>query len=423
MFRIRRPSAGLPARGLAFLLCVVLILVQAACMGRPDVVFRLKPGELHTRKNDVSPTKKDASPTEKEIKEGQTSAAKKSEPTEAKSSEKATYDFSREHKVNLADYAGVYYGPPALNENSGALDGLNTLVARFLAERGLSGASIGIVYDDLSASERYCYNADQRFVAASVIKVAMAMVVDQLRQEGAFPQDLQVTYVPGEQFAADSLDPARLGQLVPMSELIDSALLYSDNTATSVVFEYFRRQGRDLHYFMDERTGTRYSNDITMSAREGIGLIEALYYNQGQFPGYSTILSTMSGSSWGQYLTAGIPAAVSSKYGQLGSLNHEIGLVWADRPFAYAVFTDNINAYSVLPELGALLYNYATGQAEIPPSAPVAVPLQTDGLQTAAGNAGAEVPVATDIYGSVIGSPANSDAPVSSLPAAVPVNP
>lgn len=379
MFKLLRPSSGIPQRGLALLLCIVMGLTQVACMGPNDPIFNARPAPTsaeestqETRKTSKTiPTVKERDERkseEREVKEGETSVTTTGEEqVEAVSQTvEVTYDFSQEHQVNLADYAGVYYSPPALSENPPSMNGLHALIRQFLAERGLSGASISIVYDDLVNAERYSYNPDQRYVAASVIKVAAAMVVEQLRQEGAIPQDAQITYVPGEQFEATNLDTSRLGQTVSIDEMVSSALLYSDNAATSVLFEYFRRQGRDLHYFMDERCGTNYSGDISMSAREGIGLIEAMYYNQGEFPAYGSILGTMSGNSWGQYLTAGIPVGVSSKYGQLGSLNHEIGLVWTDSPFAYSVFTDNINAYAVLPELGALLYNYATGQVAIP---------------------------------------------------------
>ena len=281
---------------------------------------------------------------------------------------KESLDYSKESSVNLTQY--VYNGDAthyAFAENTEATADLEAAIKNFLADRGLSGANISIVYDDLVNQTRYCYRPDVRYTAASVIKVPMAMVIAQLVDEGVFAPDMQIVYEPGKDFTADNLDASRVGQMVGMQEMINSALLYSDNSATSVVFEYFRRQGSYLHQYMDARTGTNYSNDVTISAREGIGLIEQLYLNQSSYPSYQGILNTMSGTSWQQFLTAGIPVSVSSKYGNLGALNHEIGLVWGDHPFAYSVMTEGINAYSVLPELGALLYQYSQGQvASIP---------------------------------------------------------
>lgn len=306
-----------------------------------------------------------------------TTAVETSRVSEATSRKEAatTYDFTQEYDPgNLQARVAVTAQSYGAEENGPGTAALDQLIHSFLQERGLSGSEISIGYMDLTGQQRYLYQGDLRYNAASTIKVGVAMVMAQFMDQGYFPQDLQVAYVPGEHFSADNLDPGRLGQLVPASELINNMLLYSDNAATSVLFEYFNRHGRVLHNFIDECTGTHFAADMTLSAREGLGLMEQLYFDQ-RFPSYQTILTTMAGSAWQEYLTKGIPVSVSAKYGQLAALHHEIGLVWTDRPFAYAVFSNNIAAYDVLPALGSLLYNYHTGQtaAELPPddAAPV----------------------------------------------------
>lgn len=305
------------------------------------------------------------------------------------SKEKAVqYDFSKEYNVgNLQAYVANTATQFAASENGPETAGLKQLVESFLARKGVNPGQISIIYQDLGTGLRYSHNPDARYQAASVIKTAMGMVVAQLIDEGVFPPDMQIAYVPGEQFASEDMDASRLGSLVSMSELLNSAIIYSGNAPTSAVFEYFKRHGRDLHFFMDERTGTNYSGDVSMSAREGIGLVTQLYFDS-RYPSYQSVIQAMTSSTWGSFLTGGIPVAVSSKYGNVGGLNHEIGIVWADRPFAYSVFSSNIPAYDVLPELGALLYNYHTGAVTAPPGAEApagsaADPAFADGAETA----------------------------------------
>lgn len=291
--------------------------------------------------------------------------------SESSSTTETSYDFSKEFKAGLNSHVEVNAKTYPVVENSPELDGLKVLIDQFLKDRGLAGRNdnISIVYEDLNAGLRYSYNPDTRYQAASVIKAAVGMVVAQLTDEGVFPADMAITYVPGDHFSADDLDSSLLGQLIPIWNLVDTAIINSNNAATSAIFAYFQREGRSLHFFLDERTGTHYANDVTISAREGIGLIEQLYFDKS-YPSYQRVIDDMSSSTWGSFCRGGIPVAVSSKYGNLGSLNHEIGLVWTDRPFAYAVFSNGIPAYDVLPELGALLYNYHVGNIQAPAAAP-----------------------------------------------------
>ncbi|MDO5016725.1 MAG: serine hydrolase [Eubacteriales bacterium] len=291
--------------------------------------------------------------------------------SESSSTAETTYDFSKEFKAGLNSHIEVNAKTYPVVENSPELDGLKVLIDQFLKDRGLAGRNdnISIVYEDLDAGLRYSYNPDTRYQAASVIKAAMGMVVAQLTDEGVFPADMAITYVPGDHFSADDLDTSSLGKLVPIWNLVDNAIINSNNAATSAIFAYFQREGRSLHFFLDERTGTHYANDVTLSAREGIGLIEQLYFDKN-YPSYQRVIDDMSRSTWGSFCRGGIPVPVSSKYGNLGSLNHEIGLVWTNKPFAYAVFSNGIPAYDVLPELGALLYNYHEGIIQAPATEP-----------------------------------------------------
>lgn len=359
-FSFNHKLKGILRASTLVLICLSLLVLLAAC-GSKTVIRPLdysRPSEQsgESQTEETSQTKKEA---------------KKSEAT-SKKTEETTYDLSKEFNPgNLQALAGGGFKNFAGAENGPGVAGLATAVNQFLQEKGLAGAGISIAYQDLTTNELYTLNADARYQSASVIKVAVAMVVGQLMDQGHFPADMQIVYLPSEWFSADNMDPAQEGKLVSMQGLVDSALLYSDNAATSAIFAYFDRHGCLLHNFLDARTGTHYAGDVTMSAREGLGLITQLYYDS-EFPSYKNILTTMTSSTWNEFLTKNIPVAVSSKYGNLAGLNHEIGLVWSDRPFAYSVFTQNVGAYDVLPALGSLLYQYNTGS--LAPAQPSATP-------------------------------------------------
>lgn len=339
----------------AFGLCAALLLTMPAC------AFRRVEYEF----NFIAPS------TAAETTAATTKALPSVTETEATTTGETEFkpDFSLEYDCgDLRGYAGSGgFTAYSMSENTPQTAALASQIQDFLARHGLTESDISIVYTDLSTQTRYTWKPDVRHLAASVIKVPMAMVCEQFIQEGIFPADMQVVYVPGDQFSADNMQEANLGKPVSLESLLQSAVTYSDNAATSAVFAYFKRHQRDLHFFMDERCGTHYASDVTLSAREGAQILDSLYFNSGTYPGYSKILEWMNQSTWGSYLTAGIPVAVAHKYGSNVGLAHEIGIVWASHPFSYSVFTTNVDP-SVLPELGTLLYNFAEGVSQMPPA-------------------------------------------------------
>lgn len=350
------------------LLLLLIFCLLCTCLTACQRPFELRPINIETVVSSTVTT----APSESSATETTWATGATREKPEA-----AVPDFSGEPQINLAAYAGGSPQSYGFAENGPGTAGLDALIRDWLVSRNLQNAAISIVYDDYGAMQRFTYQPDARYVAASTVKVPMAMVCAQLTAEDVFPAGMTITEVPGKSFAPDDPHPANYGQLVPLADLLSSALLYSDNTATSVIFEYFERHGSYLHNYIDQRTGVHFAADMTLSAREGADLMAQLYFDN-RYPLYSSIIDTMKNASWSSFLSGGIPVAVSHKYGNLGGLNHEIGIAWTAHPFGYAVFTSNVDAYHLLPELGTLLYNYNTGNASIPANAPALPPTPQD---------------------------------------------
>lgn len=422
--------------GLTLMLALIVCGLLVACLDlwtalvkQPRSGVELSPtSQSETR---MGTTQTERASTKKTKPSRSHKASQKSKKTEARS-ETGTYDLRGEFDPgDLKAYAGKTYPVSSLPEGGSAVSGLSPLIQSFLSSRGLSQAKVSIIYTDLNAGQRYCYQPDLRYNAASVIKLPMAMVCEQLISEGVFPEDMKIVFAPSEYFSFDSGDPARIGQPVPLQNLLASAIMYSDNSATSAVFGYFHRHGRNLHTFMDERIGTHYAGDITMSAREGIQAIEGIYFNPAGIAGYQTILDNLSAASWSSFLSGGMPVQVAHKYGNIGACNHEVGLVLSGHPFAYSVFTEGINAYTVLPQLGALLYAYANGLnpdeliAKLPaPSVPAAPPeteAAVSDVSESGNSPGAALPSNTG-NDSPWGQPYSTASPLQIVDPAVPGN-
>lgn len=368
IFRRSFPTARALRSLLALISAFAILLLSACSLSLPELRVSTPSTEIPLAlQSETSSAARSAESRAKPTQAVRTSAPrpKKTErPSES-------FDLSSEFDCgDLSRAAGKSTPVASIPENAAAFAELSDLLGNFLVQNHLENADISLVYDDYSSGQRYTWQPDLRVTAVSVIKVAMAMLCAQLMEEGVFKENMSIAYIPGDQFQADNMDPARMGEIVPLKTLLASAVIYSDNAATSAVFNYFKRHGRDIKLFMDERFGLHYAEDICMSGREGANLICTLKADVDKYPVYEEILEWMSSSTWGSFLTAGIPVSVAHKYGNLNEANNEIGFVYTDKPFSYAAFTRNVNAYQLLPELGALLYSYNSGLPYTPPIIP-----------------------------------------------------
>ncbi|MDO5733783.1 MAG: serine hydrolase [Eubacteriales bacterium] len=260
---------------------------------------------------------------------------------------------------------------PQVIVNSSAVAGLADAIESYLQARGLQDQRISIVYENLITNQRYDYRGDERYLAASTVKVPMAMVVYQMMHEQALPVDLKIAYTACDQFIDDGYSLAPEGTVLPIRVIIEQAIRHSGNTATSAIFKYFHDHGEYIHNVMDSRLGMKYGADTTMSATEGIRLMEEIYYNPENVEGYNELLRYMKTTSWNLFFNAHLEEAeIAHKYGLYNSNMHDIGIVYAEEPYAFAVYTESGTGYQTLPELGWIIdqwhRNGSVNLAEIP---------------------------------------------------------
>ncbi len=277
---------------------------------------------------------------------------------------------------------------PDVTVNGPAVEGLARLIEAYLADRDLLDSNISIVYENLVTDERYTYRGDARYDAASTVKVPMGMVVYQLMHEEVFPHDLKIKYEACNQFLGDGYTMAPEGSLLGIRDLIENAIRFSGNTSTSSIFNYFYKNGNYIHDVMDWRLGMHYSNDNSMSANEGIRLMEELYHNPHGVAGYNELVDFMKTTTWRYYFTRHLEGVeIAHKYGLYSSAMNELGIVYAAEPYAFAIYTSEHGGYVFWPELGWLIHQWhTTGDANLaaipytePPEFADAVWRQIDG--------------------------------------------
>ncbi|MDD2214719.1 MAG: serine hydrolase [Oscillospiraceae bacterium] len=239
---------------------------------------------------------------------------------------------------------------------------LASLIDNFIAEY-VSQGELSVAYLDLDSAQRYLLNAAASYEAASTIKVPMNMYCYDLAFNGQLDLNLTLTYDQAEDYEATAglMSGAADGQTASLQTLLHSAILYSDNIATNMIFRYWRQTSESLSYRMDQAFDMHYSEAGEMNVEEACRLLERLYENPDENPYYDVLLTDMKNSNWNRYLTADLPVTAAHKYGLFDGNQHDLTLVYTPHPYILIVYSRNLaDAEQILPQLGRLVYDWQT---------------------------------------------------------------
>lgn len=180
--------------------------------------------------------------------------------------------------------------------------------------------SISIYYEQINSGSNISVNKDLHLFPASLSKLAQAIIVAKKVEESVFSWDKKIKIL-SEDLASESgtlYQRVGEGSEISVEELLKELLVNSDNTAQNV----FRRFLSVTDYLnFQDLTGLQdlYNENGFISAKEYTRLLRVLYTSSYLEPENSEkILEYMAESSFGDYLSQGLPAEVkfAHKYGE-----------------------------------------------------------------------------------------------------------
>ena len=204
-------------------------------------------------------------------------------------------------------------------------------------------------------------NSSQRFYAASLAKVPIAMAVMKLIKDGQaeLSEELELdkaVKMPG----TGVLNLLHNGLKISLQDALNTMMAQSDNTAAkllvkkfgvSAINEFLSSIGMKITQLEPQPDGKFHYGDTTPS--ETATLLRGLY--TGQFLGNADsqmILEIMKHChlNWGieRYLPSTMPDGktkleVSNKEGTWEDNRHEVALVWAQRPYVLCVLSSGLS--------------------------------------------------------------------------------
>ncbi len=212
--------------------------------------------------------------------------------------------------------------------------------------------SVSVYVRDLVQDDWMSYNGAETYAPGSLLKVPLLMMF--LAMADADPTLLKETWtcekvdaqVP--QHTAYPAEQARLNTSYSVEQVLELAIVHSDNRATMMLFRHASLE-RYTQLFVDlglprpDRDAANY----LMTTKDYSVFLKALYTSATLSPmGSERALGYMTRSTFRSGLVAGLPpdVEVAHKFGEAGNVTekelHESGLVYADgHPYLITVMT------------------------------------------------------------------------------------
>lgn len=244
----------------------------------------------------------------------------------------------------------------------------------YLEKEKVSGA---FFIKDLTDGESFRCNEDLVVPSASLIKMYILVEAFRRMKEGTLTLDKEIA-VRKE----DLVDFSVLQFLRPrnysLEELLRLMVVYSDNTATNVLIDFFGMKALNelMHQIgcrdsclarkMMDFAAAREGRQNYTSVMDMAGLLERLY--QGSLLGQpfdGQMLEIMKGQGDEEAMRRNLPdeLVIARKSGELDALDHDIAIVYTEkRNYIYVFFSwetgDNNHGREVLAVTSKLVFDY-----------------------------------------------------------------
>lgn len=253
--------------------------------------------------------------------------------TQSSSGTSGTTAFSSASQVASTESSG---GSSTADSEASVPTGIQQAAAS-LSE---SADQVAYAIEYFQSGKQYTNHNRQPLIAASVIKVFV--------MEYVYLKGLDLNQTVGESSLGD---------------LVRQMIQVSDNQATNQIIEligmstlneYFQAAGYPdtvLEREMLDTTAQRAGKENYTSVPDVMTFLQRLYEHQGEAP-YVAMLQIMMGQQVRTKIPAKLSAAipVANKTGELAGVENDIGIVFADHPFAIAVLSNGVSDSGAMRE-------------------------------------------------------------------------
>lgn len=243
---------------------------------------------------------------------------------------------------------------------------------------------MGVFVRDLTTSRFAGVNENEDYYMASLLKTPLLIGGFKLAEVEPKILDQKIVYTGQPNLYEDQVikaeDALKIGQSYSIRELMERSIVYSDNTAAQILFEYYPEGFMDRIMEALGLNKTRPNGQVEnfVTARDYAGIFRLLYNSSYLTNEYSNeALSILTKAKFNLGATSKLPktAQVAHKFAERTVMDpitkkitsaqfHECGLVYEEtHPFVFCVMTEGTNYASLeeaVGDISLLIYEEMT---------------------------------------------------------------
>ena len=210
----------------------------------------------------------------------------------------------------------------------------------YFQENGIDHEKVAYCITDLEHNIKYSMNEKDEFIAASIYKLPLAMLYYDKVNEGEYTLDSTFTYsgYMHEDAGVISSDYG-IGSQVPLSDLLNDLIIYSDNDAGHILYENlggWKEYKEAMTKYTDTISENYYTMDNVTTANTMNDVVTYLYDHKEDYKG---LIKNMEEAEPGEYLDRDTQLSMPQKYGMYDSALNSVGFVECNTSYSIVVLT------------------------------------------------------------------------------------
>lgn len=213
-------------------------------------------------------------------------------------------------------------------------------IEAYFQENGIDHEKVAYCITDLEHNIKYSMNEKDEFIAASIYKLPLAMLYYDKVNEGEYTLDSTFTYsgYMHEDAGVISSDYG-IGSQVPLSDLLNDLIIYSDNDAGHILYENlggWKEYKEAMTKYTDSISENYYTMDNATTANTMNDVVTYLYDHKEDYKG---LIKNMEEAEPGEYLDRDTQLSMPQKYGMYDSALNSVGFVECNTSYSIVVLT------------------------------------------------------------------------------------
>lgn len=213
-------------------------------------------------------------------------------------------------------------------------------IEAYFQENGIDHEKVAYCITDLEHNIKYSMNEKDEFIAASIYKLPLVMLYYDKVNEGEYTLDSTFTYsgYMHEDAGVISSDYG-IGSQVPLSDLLNDLIIYSDNDAGHILYENlggWKEYKEAMTKYTDSISENYYTMDNVTTANTMNDVVTYLYDHQEDYKG---LIKNMEEAEPGEYLDRDTQLSMPQKYGMYDSALNSVGFVECNTSYSIVVLT------------------------------------------------------------------------------------